>query len=180
MKPTEKMNVEVVAYHPTWPAIYKAERDVLLAVTSQFIELEHVGSTAVPGQVAKPVIDVMAAVLSLQDVVLETLTELDYHLIETGMRNRLFLRKRARDGQVFHLHIVEHDTWHERNERLMRDYLLTHPEAVQAYGDLKVQLAQQYPEDSLLYTKAKTEFIQEVMDKARDALGLPRVNVWED
>jgi GrpB-like predicted nucleotidyltransferase (UPF0157 family) len=180
MKPTLKMNVEVVAYNPNWPAIYKVERDILLAATSQFVELEHVGSTAVPGQAAKPVIDMMAAVKSLQDVVLETLTKLNYHLIETEMCNRLFLRKHAREGQLFHLHIVEHDTWHERNERLMRDYLLAHPEAVQAYGDLKVQLAQQYSEDSLLYTKAKTEFIQGVMNKARDALGLPRGNVWED
>jgi GrpB-like predicted nucleotidyltransferase (UPF0157 family) len=62
----------------------------------------------------------------------------------------------------------------------MRDYLLAHPEAVEAYGALKDDLAVKYKEDSLEYTKAKTVFIQSVMDKARDERGLPRVDVWED
>jgi GrpB-like predicted nucleotidyltransferase (UPF0157 family) len=174
------MNVEVVAYDPSWPDIYAAEREVILAATSQFIVLEHVGSTAVPGQVAKPVIDMMAAVKQLSEVRIGLLTALGYHLIEAGMRERLFFRKYASSGQVFHLHIVEHHTWAERNERLMRDYLLARPEAVQAYGELKSQLALQYPEDSVAYTEAKTEFIQGLIDKARTALGLPLVNVWED
>jgi GrpB-like predicted nucleotidyltransferase (UPF0157 family) len=180
METSLKMNVEVVPYDPTWPELYEAERAVLLAATSQLIALEHVGSTAVPGQAAKPVIDMMAAVESLQAVRLEPFTSLAYHLIETGMRDRFFLRKRIDNGLLFHLHIVERDTWNERNERLMRDYLLEHPEAVVAYGDLKRQLAQQYPEDSVAYTEAKTAFIQGVIDKARDERGLPRVNVWED
>ncbi len=181
MTPLEKTSVKVVAYNPSWPDMYEAERDAILADTSQFIVIEHIGSTAVPHQAAKPIIDMMAAVQSLEDeALLESLTKLDYHLFDAGMRNRLFLRKRAKNGQVFHLHIVQHDTWEERKERLMRDYLLAHPEAVQAYGDLKRQLAEQFPEDSLAYTEAKTAFIQGLMDKARDALGLPRVNVWED
>jgi GrpB-like predicted nucleotidyltransferase (UPF0157 family) len=182
MKPVEKTNVEVVAYNPSWPDIYKAERDIILAASPQFVVIEHVGSTAVPGQAAKPIIDMMAAVENLQEVevLLESLTNLDYHLFDAGMRNRLFLRKRAKHGQVFHLHIVQYDTWDERKERLMRDYLLAHPEAVQAYADLKRALASRYPEDSTAYTKAKTEFIQGVIDKARTDLGLPRVSVWED
>jgi GrpB-like predicted nucleotidyltransferase (UPF0157 family) len=180
MKPTLKMNVEVVAYDPRWSDIYQAEREVLLSAMWQFVMVEHVGSTAVPGQAAKPVIDIMVAVEHVGEVTLAPLTALGYHLIDAGFRNRLFLRRFAENGQIFHLHIVEYDTWGERNERLMRDYLLTHPETVKAYGDLKRQLAQQYPEDSLSYTKAKTDFIQDVIDKARDERGLPRVDVWEE
>lgn len=180
MNPTLKMNVEVVPYDPNWPVLYAAEREVILGAISQLLVLEHIGSTAVPGQAAKPVIDMMAAVQRLGEVTLGLLAALGYHLIDAGFKNRFFLRKYANDGQIYHLHIVEHDTWHERNERLMRDYLLSHPEAVRAYGELKSRLAQQYPEDSVAYTEAKTEFIQGVMDKARAALGLPLVNVWED
>jgi GrpB-like predicted nucleotidyltransferase (UPF0157 family) len=70
--------------------------------------------------------------------------------------------------------------WPERNERLLRDYLRAHPPAAQAYGELKQQLALTYAHDSLAYTKAKTAFIQSIMDQARDQLGLPRVDVWEE
>lgn len=94
--------------------------------------------------------------------------------------NRHFLSKQDRSGQTFHLHIVELSTWDERNERLMRDYLFEHPQEVKAYGELKDELANTYAEDSLAYTKAKTRFIQNIVDKARDKLGLPRIDVWKD
>jgi GrpB-like predicted nucleotidyltransferase (UPF0157 family) len=173
--------VEVVAYDPHWPAIYEAERALISTVTSVFVDLEHIGSTAVPNQRAKPIIDMMAAVESLNhlDGLLESLKVLGYHVFETDMKNRLFLRK-EKEGQVFHLHIVEAATWADRKERLFRDYLLAHPEAVKAYGALKDGLASKYKEDSLAYTEAKTAFIQEIADKVQDARGLPRVNVWED
>jgi GrpB-like predicted nucleotidyltransferase (UPF0157 family) len=176
-----KTAVEVVTYDPRWPAIYEAERALILAVTSDFVNFEHVGSTAIPSQRAKPIIDMMAAVESLKELddLLESLQILEYHVFETDMKNRLFLRK-EKDGQVFHLHIVEASTWAERKERLMRDYLLAHPEAVKAYGELKDELASKYKDDSLEYTKAKTVFIQEIADKIQDARGLPRVDVWED
>jgi GrpB-like predicted nucleotidyltransferase (UPF0157 family) len=181
---TNPNRVEVVAYDPRWPDMYAAERDRIMAAShGQLVAFEHIGSTAVPHQRAKPIIDMMAAVPSLQgiDSLIEALNTLGYQVVETGMRNRLFLRKRAaHHGQVFHLHVVEHATWDERNERLMRDYLQAHPDAVQAYGALKDQLAAMHSEDSLAYTKAKTSFIQGIMDHARAERGLPLVDVWED
>lgn len=175
-------DVEIVDYNPQWAEIYLAERDGLLTRTEKhFIEVEHVGSTAVPGQRAKPIIDMMAAVNSLNelDTFLPQLCNYGYQLIETGMHNRHFLRKQGESSQTFHLHIVELSTWDERNERLMRDYLLVHPQEVKAYGALKVELANTYAEGSLAYTKAKTSFIQGIVDKARDELGLAHIDVWE-
>jgi GrpB-like predicted nucleotidyltransferase (UPF0157 family) len=176
-----KTAVEVVAYDPRWPAIYEAERALILAATSAFVDFEHIGSTAIPKQRAKPIIDMMAAVESLKglDDLLESLTILEYHVFDMDMKNRLFLRK-EKDRQVFHLHIVEASTWAERKERWMRDYLLAHPEAVEAYGELKDDLATEYKDDSLKYTEAKTAFIQDIADKIQDARGLPHINVWED
>ena len=97
-----------------------------------------------------------------------------------GMANRLFFRKQNESKQVFHLHIVEHSTWHDRKERHLRDYLRSHPEAVHEYGNLKDQLAIKFAQDSIAYTKAKTTFIQSISDKIQDERGLPRINVWED
>jgi GrpB-like predicted nucleotidyltransferase (UPF0157 family) len=81
---------------------------------------------------------------------------------------------------AFQLHIVERGTWDERHERLMRDYLLAQPHAAAAYSDLKIRLAREYAMDSLGYTKAKTAFIQDLVDKARAQLDLPSVNVWPE
>ena len=177
-------SVEVVAYDPQWASIYARERKSVLAATGcYFAELEHIGSTAIPGQRAKPIIDMMAAVVSLEesDVLMPMLNNLGYQLVETGMRNRYFLRKRDADtGQAFHFHIVELSTWGERKERLMRDYLLEHPEAAKAYGDLKDSLATTYANDSLAYTRAKTEFIQAIVNEARSKRGLLPTDVWND
>ena len=179
-----KQSVEIVDYDPRWREIFAAEREVLLDRAGRyFVAFEHIGSTAIPGQRAKPVIDMMAAVRQLDalDTFLPELETLGYHLFETGMRDRYFLRKQdTSSGQTFHLHIVEVSSWDERNEHLMRDYLLEHPKEVEAYGELKNNLAQTYSEDSVTYTEAKTEFMQGIVDKARDRLGLPRVDVWED
>jgi GrpB-like predicted nucleotidyltransferase (UPF0157 family) len=176
--------IQIVAYDPTWPQRYLAERALVLqAIDPPFLAIEHVGSTAVVGLCAKPIIDMMAAVANLPDGValIAPLARLGYQLIETGMPDRLFLRKRepAQDCS-FHLHIVEQRTWQERNERLLRDYLQAHPQAAQAYGELKQQLALAHAHDSLAYTKAKTAFIQSLVDRARDERGLPRVNIWEE
>ncbi|MGL4609148.1 MAG: GrpB family protein [Trueperaceae bacterium] len=130
-----KTTIVVVAYDPRWPVVYQTECSKILNATSAFLEFEHVGSTAIPNQRAKPIIDMMAAVEQLDNLanVLETLEKLEYHVLETGMSNRLFLKKvDPATHQVFHLHIVERATWDERKERLLRDYLLTHPEAVKA------------------------------------------------
>jgi GrpB-like predicted nucleotidyltransferase (UPF0157 family) len=125
----------------------------------------------------------MAAVRELPDghAVAGRLAALGYQLIETGMPNRLFLRKRdSQRGCSFHLHIVEQASWHDRNERLLRDYLRRHPAAMREYGELKGRLAAEYAHDPEGYTKAKTAFIQSIVDRARDEHGLPRVSVWEE
>ncbi|HEY0799908.1 MAG TPA: GrpB family protein, partial [Steroidobacteraceae bacterium] len=67
-----------------------------------------------------------------------------------------------------------------RKERLMRDYLLAHPDEASAYSDLKWRLTEALTDDSLTYTKAKTTFIQDLIDKARAKIGLPSVDVWTD
>lgn len=174
----------VVPYDAAWPDRYAAERAALLGATgSLFVAIEHIGSTSVPGLQAKPVIDMMAAVRRLDDASAaeERLRELGYRFTPTGMRNRLFFRRRAPElACAFHLHIVEEATWGERNERLFRDHLRAHPEDARAYGELKQRLAREHGRDSMAYTKSKTELVQAIVDRARDARGLPRVDVWED
>ena len=173
----------VVPYDADWGQWYEQERQVLLGrLPSGFLEFEHIGSTAVPGLDAKPIIDMMAAVAHIDQCgsVVRSLKELGYVPVETGMRNRLFFRRRSADGRIFHLHLVDASTWNNRKERIMRDFLRLHPDAASAYGRLKKALAQECADDSLAYTRRKTDFIQSVMDRAYAERGLPPTNVWED
>ena len=179
----QKDTVEVVAYDSRWPDLYAVERErILSACPGAFVAFEHIGSTAVPGLQSKPIIDMMAAVVTLagSGPLVEALNPLGYEVFDMGMRGRLFLRRYTLQSGRFHLHIVEQSTWDERKERHMRDYLLVHPDAAQAYGALKENLAQLHAQDSLAYTKAKTAFVQSVIDQVQDARGLPRFDVWED
>jgi GrpB-like predicted nucleotidyltransferase (UPF0157 family) len=176
--------IEVVPYDRNWPVMYQAEQRSLRACLSSLIScIEHIGSTAVPNLQAKPIIDMMASSERPQEAQLFALklASIGYVLVETGMRNRLLFRRIAEpSGQMYHLHIVGVETWAGRKERIIRDYLISHPVAAASYGLLKIGLAASHCEDSLAYTKAKTGFIQNVMDKACNELGLARIDVWTD
>lgn len=174
--------IAVVAYDPAWPAVYAAERVRLLAAVGGALEaLEHIGSTAVPQLAAKPIIDMMGAVVRLEAAPVAALNALGYEVIVTGMRNRLFLRNyQAPPPRRFHLHLVAQSTWDTRKERLMRDYLVQHPEAAAAYAALKARLALEFPNDMPGYTRAKTAFLQDLITRARQARGLPAIDVWND
>jgi GrpB-like predicted nucleotidyltransferase (UPF0157 family) len=80
--------------------------------------------------------------------------------------------------RAYHLHVVLAGTWPARNELLLRDYLRTHPAQAKRYADTKRDLAVRHEAWSG-YTRAKTELIQELTDRARAARGLPSVPVWE-
>ena len=113
-EPQALSRVEIVPYDPQWSYAYAAEHLRLVSIGgSSIVALEHIGSTSVPGLAAKPIIDMMAAVMAMEFgyKLAERLEEHGYRLIETGMRDRLFLRKHSRiDRSVFHLHIVEYGT----------------------------------------------------------------------
>jgi GrpB-like predicted nucleotidyltransferase (UPF0157 family) len=153
------LRIEVVPYNPNWPVVYQAEHRLLRACLSPLlIDIEHIGSTSVPGLSAKPIIDIMASCDDLGEILLnrEKLESMGYVLVETGMRSRFLFRRVAEpDGQKFNLHIVGVDTWKMRKERIMKDYLVRHPQDAVAYGGLKQKLAISYAKDSLAYTKAK-------------------------
>jgi len=116
-----KQSVEVVDYDPNWPTIYQQEEDQLLSnLDTYFVRIAHIGSTAIPLQKAKPVIDIMAAIeiLSTFEHLLPLLEVLGYECIETDMENRYFLRRiDDMTKQQYHLHVVALDSWATRKEK---------------------------------------------------------------
>jgi GrpB-like predicted nucleotidyltransferase (UPF0157 family) len=169
--------IQVSDYDPAWPeTARRAIDEVSAALPGLLVAVEHIGSTAVPGLAAKPIIDLMAATPSLDAVVEgeEALADLGFRRVDNGMPDRLFYH---RDG--YHLHVVTAASWDNRNQRLLRDYLREHPADRDAYGRLKRELAATGG-DADAYTRAKTALIQRLVDAARTARGLPLVNVWEE
>ena len=169
--------VDVVPYDPAWPErASRAIAEVRAALDGVALEIEHIGSTAVPGLDAKPVIDLMLAVAELRLVAerADRLVAIGFQPVESIPGRLLFVRP-----GTHHLHVVTAPGWDTRNQRLLRDHLRGADEDRARYADLKHALAAGglSPEE---YTRAKTELIQEMTDRARAARGLPPAPVWED
>lgn len=164
----------IVEYDPHWSQQFEAEAAAIWQVLGNDLmtRVEHFGSTAVPGLAAKPIIDLLVGVHSLEEARhhLPLLEALGYIYWQEDPRpERMFLVKGMPPyglQRTHHLHIVEADSalW----ERvLFRDYLRSHPEEAQQYTDLKRQLAKRFKTERETYTLAKTDYIQAVMAKAR-------------
>jgi GrpB-like predicted nucleotidyltransferase (UPF0157 family) len=170
--------VVIVDYNPGWPTIYEEEKALVLAAIGEYIEeIHHVGSTAVPGLGAKPIIDMMIGIpdLALVEKCVQPLQSLGYeYLGEYGIPGRHYFRKPPGPFASFaqrthHIHMMEtnHSEW--RKHTLFRDYLRTHPEDAHQYEELKRELAVKFGSDRDAYTDAKTPFIEAILVKA--ALG---------
>ncbi len=133
--------------------------------------IEHIGSTAVPGLAAKPVIDILVGVHCLEDAsaFLPPLTSLGYTYVpqhEETFPERRYLHRIVSGRHTHHLHIVEPASEFFRVQLLFRDYLRSHPDAVVQYAELKYRLAERYRNDREAYTDAKSGFIREILQQA--------------
>lgn len=158
--------VIIVDYNPEWATLFEQEKARLLAVAGDYIEeIQHVGSTAVPGLAAKPIIDIMIAIrgLSLVEKTVAPIESLGYgYMGEYGLPERHFFRKPTNDSwsnRTHHIHMVLKGSNQWVNQFHFRDYLRAHPETRQQYEDLKRELATQFRDDRIAYTDAKQDFI---------------------
>ena len=159
--------VIIVDYDPNWPQAFDQEHERIagaLANVAGVLGIEHVGSTAVPGLAAKPIIDIMIGVddLRVGERSVEPIVALGYEYKgEGGIPGRLYFRKGS--PRSHHIHLVEHggDFW-ERH-LLFRDLLREQPDLRDQYAALKWALAEQYGANREGYTEAKTPFIQSTL-----------------
>lgn len=169
--------IEVVPYDDRWPGLFEVEkRRIEAALGPRAVAVEHVGSTAVPGLAAKPVIDIMVGVRSLSDSpsLVERLEGVGYEYVpelEEVMPFRRYFR-RLTDGRRTHqIHLVEIGQGFWDDHLLFRGYLRAHPEASHEYARLKLGLAERFRDDREAYTEAKTDFISGILRRARENPG---------
>ncbi len=159
---------EVVDYDPNWPAMFEREAELIMAAMGDdAVEIEHVGSTSVPGMCAKPIIDLLLAVESFAPVAEyeRRLKSLGYHHHpHENDADRLFLWKGI--PRTHHLHIVEYATWEHQRHLIFRDYLRRHPSVAREYEKVKRDLTAAFPSNRPAYTRGKTAFIKNIMARA--------------
>ena len=147
---------------------YEAGNDVLKLGESA-VAIEHVGSTAIPGIHAKPIIDIVVGVRSLDDA-MKYKDELALHkIIFRGEDNpgQLLFIIGDDDIRTHHIHFVPWagEAW--QNYIAFRDYLCSNPEAAKAYDELKLRLSSMYSGDRKTYTASKASFINDTIAEAR-------------
>jgi len=167
----ERDRVTLVPYQPAWPRLFREEaRRLRAALGDHVVQIEHVGSTAVPGLDAKPILDIVVAVRDMSDAARfeEALAPLGYlHKTENDRPGRLYFVKRLPDdSSTHHLNITELDTECWFTHVAFRDYLRSHPQAREEYGDLKRALAHRHHHDRAAYQEGKASFIQRVLSAA--------------
>lgn len=163
--------IRLAPYDAAWPRRFERERALLEGVLGAWLAgpIEHIGSTAVPGLTAKPVIDIMAGVRDLPSS-LEArapLAALDYVYFPYRPDVMHWFCKPSPARRTHHLHLVpvESPLWADR--LTFRDYLRGSAAVATEYAALKVALAERHRFDREAYTEAKGEFVGSVLRRAR-------------
>ncbi len=166
-------SIIIADYDPAWRKLFEEEKTRLLEVIGEYgVDIQHIGSTSVPGLGAKPVIDIQIGVRDLAEIDaygIEPIVSLGYdyrseYEAELPFR-RYFSKNNAAGKRTHQIHLVEIESdWWERHI-LFRDYLRAHDSARDAYEQFKRELAPQFTNTND-YAEAKTEFIQAMEVKA--------------
>jgi len=156
--------IRLVPYDPAWPDRFAEERDALDDAIGPWATggIHHVGSTAVPGLEAKPVIDILVGVDSLDTsrACFDPLAKLAYLYAPYRTEEMHWLCKPHPSRRTHHLHLVPTDSQRFRAELVFRDRLRTDPATAKEYEVLKRDLARRFAEDREAYTDAKSSFIR--------------------
>ncbi len=167
---TEDRNdeIEVVEYDPTWGQVFAEWRDRIARELGEVaVRIDHVGSTAVPGLPAKPIVDIQVSVtdVSAEDTYVPGLAVAGVSLRSRDAEHRYFRPPPGRPRDV-HVHVCRIGGRWERDHLLFRDHLLVHDQVRREYAALKRDLASRFVDDRLAYTEGKSIFIRSVMEEA--------------
>ncbi len=159
-------HITVTDYNPLWTKKFEKESILIKdIIADNCIAIYHIGSTSVPGLAAKPIIDIMVVVKSLEKVddVAEDFLKIGYeYLGEFGIVGRRYLRKGG-DERTHQIHIFQADDWNNIGRHLaFRDYMRTHEKERDEYAKIKIDLAKKFPYDIDGYCDGKECFVREM------------------
>lgn len=167
--------VELVPYDDEWPRQFETAAEWLRELLrDKVVAIDHIGSTSIPGMLAKALIDIDVTLRDLQAVASASET-----LLSAGFEPRgnhydddmwAFLSKSATPSLRVYLSPPDNTT--HRDRLLFRDLLRRHPDLAAQYAELKCKLAKEFPYDGDRYTAEKTEFVWRVVERAKNGSSL--------
>lgn len=162
--------IEATSYKPEWPERFEEEaRELASIFGDEIVATHHIGSTAIPGISAKPIIDILVEVRDI-----ERIDDFNAEMVargyvpkgEFGIPRRRFFIKGSETARTHHIHVFEVGNPESVRHLAFRDHLRTHAEAAQAYSRLKEELARRFPHDIDAYIAGKDGFVEEIERKA--------------
>lgn len=167
-------SVVIVDYDPRWPRLYEEESARVREAAAGFIlALEHIGSSAVPGLAAKPIIDIMAGVAdaAAAELCLAPLADVGYTDVtpqpEEEKEWYYCLGKHPAEGRGYHVHLMQYPSACWDRHTLFRDYLRSRADVAAAYERFKRELAARFRDDRPGYAEAKDDFIEKTLAQPR-------------
>lgn len=162
--------VKLVPHNPGWDKLFQAEKAKLLVALGELVvDIQHVGSTAIPTIPAKPIVDIAVLVKSLEKVkgYVGKMEALGYRKKQENRPERLFFTKGPEKNRIVYLHMGDENTYYIKDMVVFRDHLIQNPAEAKKYAELKEGLAERFADNRAPYTAAKEKFVQEVLDKAK-------------
>jgi GrpB-like predicted nucleotidyltransferase (UPF0157 family) len=167
----QNKKVKLSPYNSVWEKIYKKEEKLLRPIIKKYgLDIQHIGSTSIPGSRAKPIIDIAVGVNNLKDgkKLIKPLNKLGYKCKhDASIEKRYFFTKGNKTHTTHHLHIEKLNSRLWKYQIIFREYLKKHKKAVEEYNELKEILADKYKNDRKKYVAGKDSFIKNIIKKAK-------------
>jgi GrpB-like predicted nucleotidyltransferase (UPF0157 family) len=174
----ERGIVKLLPHNPRWKDLFEEEADFLSGILNHFFpNIEHIGSTSIPGIVAKPIIDIAVAVMDLSELydIIEIMETNGYEYRgEQGIPDRHLFVKGTKTVRTHHIHLMPITHYQWETHQLFRDYLINHPNYASQYDFLKKSLQQKFSKDRVKYLDGKSGFIEKVIEIAQKEQGLDK------
>lgn len=162
--------VKLKTHNQNWKKLFDKEKKIILKMfPGKIIEINHAGSTAIPGIKAKPIIDIFATIksLSIAKLFKKNLERIGYiYKGNGGVAGRIIYMKENNGLITHHLQFVKPNSSIWKNQRIIKEYFLNHKDEAKKYEKLKTELAKKFPDNREKYTKGKDKFIKSIIKKS--------------
>lgn len=165
----KRLTVKLSSHNKKWERLFELEKKKLEKI---FPNIEHIGSTAIKGIKAKPIIDIDAGILNIGKVknYIEPLKKLNYEFRQqSSKKNHALFVKGKESNRTHYLHIIKYKGKIWENDIFFRDYLNKNKQIAKNYEKLKTKLSKKFANNRPLYTKAKKEFIKNIVNIRKTA-----------
>ncbi len=166
----QRKKVVLSPYNPAWKKLYEEEKKLISTVIKeQVLDIQHVGSTSIPGVKSKPIIDIAVGVKTLKDgeSCIKPLEKIGYHYKKEVGKGEYFFVKGGENNRTHYIHLVKLNSKQWENLVFFRDYLCENKKAIEEYNILKEELAEKYKNDRDTYTSKKSIFIKKIIKELK-------------